>query len=98
MLRRTARSPKCPGTPLRLAGYAMRLPSGGRLLGRHLEVGEELAALADEMQTPAEQVPGCPHASGVGIRLREHPPRSRVAISSASIRSFLALPPWMAFM
>ncbi len=43
------------------------------LVARHLDVGEELAALADEVQASAQQVSGRPHAGRVGVRLRQHP-------------------------
>ena len=53
----------------------MRLPSGGQvvLVVGHLDVGEQLASLADEVQTPAQQIPGRAHARRVDVGLGQHP-------------------------
>ncbi len=92
---------KCSATPSRLPGYAMRLPNGGQvvLVARVLDVGEQLAALAHEVQAPAQQI-----ARGAHRRPGRRRPAaaSRRAAASAilweSILSFFALPPWIAFM
>ena len=63
------------------------------------DVGDQLGALSHEEATPPQQVAGFT----LGPRDRRRPcgnmpPRSSPAILPASMRSFLALPPWIAFM
>ena len=63
-----------------------------------LDVGEELAALADEVEPPAQEIAGGSHLGRVDVGLGKHPAPEQAAILWASILSFLALAPWMAFM
>ena len=68
------------------------------LVMRVLDMRQEVPASADEVQASAKQIPGRAHFGRVHVGLRGVPPRSSMAILKASILSFLALPPWMAFM
>ena len=63
-----------------------------------LDVGEQVASPADQVETSAKQIPGRSHLGRIDVGLRRFPPRSSVAILKASTLSFLAFAPWMAFM
>jgi len=63
-----------------------------------LDVGDELAAVAGEMEAAAEPIANGPPRAGIDVRDREVPPRRSAAIFAESSRSFLALAPWIAFL
>ena len=65
---------------------------------RWLHMRSQLSPVAHPMQAPPEHVPRGPHGGGIDVCLREPAPRRSTAMVWASIVSFLALPPCMAFM
>lgn len=58
--------------------------STGVLVTRPLDMSEELAALANEVQAPAQQAPGRLHGGRVGVLLWQHPARRSVAMGRAN--------------
>ena len=63
-----------------------------------LDVGEERAPLADEENSPSHEVAGGSHVGGIGVGDGHEASTPSTAVFLESMRSFLALPPWMAFM
>ena len=66
----------------------------GQLLG--LDAGQQIGALPDEEQALAQEDAQGAFVGRIDVRGREELERSRWAIFSESMRSFLFLPPWMA--
>src|SRR5215210_3681214 len=66
------------------------------LAGGVLDVGDQLRAFAHQVIAPAQQIARGAHLGRIHVRWAIVPPRNSVAILCASIRSFLALPPWIA--
>ena len=64
---------------------------------RVLNVREQLSPLPHQMQPTADQVPRRAHRCGVDVGLWQEAARKRLAILNESSLSFLALPPWIAF-
>jgi len=97
---RTTRSFEVIGDAFAIARVGDALGEGREvvLLVGHLDVGEQLAALTDQVQASAQEIAGGAHAGRVHVGLGSIPLRSGMAILSASMRSFFALPPWIAFM
>src|SRR5262252_9372337 len=63
-----------------------------------LHMGQQLRAFAHQIHAAAKQVPARSHLGRIDIGHRQHTARKSTAILCASILSFLALPPWIAFM
>ena len=62
-----------------------------------LDMRQQLSPVAHQMHSPPEPVARGPHVGGIDVRLRQHAPRRSTAIFGTSIVSYLALPPWRAF-
>jgi hypothetical protein len=83
--------------PIGRAGDALAERRQVVLVARHLDVGEQLTSLAHEVKPAPQQIAGRPHPRRVGVGLRQHAAAQQRG-DLERIRSFLALPPWMAFM
>src|SRR5882762_6799248 len=61
--------------PVAIGAIGEFSPEDGQIVlrARVLDVGQELAAFAHEMQPPTDQIACGPHGRWVDVRLREHP-------------------------